>query len=321
MTQAFSEKKARRWVVLGTGGTIAGAAQRPDDLTGYTAGQVQVSDLLAGVPGLPALLGADALVVEQVAQVNSKDMDAALWQRLALRCAHWLAQEEVGGLLITHGTDTLEETAWFLARVLGPRKPVVLACAMRPATAHAPDGPQNLREAVAVLRDPQAQGVLVVCAGRVHSAQAVQKVHPYRLDPFDSGESGPLGWVEEGQVRWGRPCPAVLAHPQAQHALQRPAEQWPWVAVLHSHSGADARHVRAVLQAGVQGLVLAGTGNGTLHQAWQAALEQAEGVPVRLTSRCAQGVVVGAAHHWPLAELGLNAYKARIDLMLDLMGA
>lgn len=308
-------------MVLGTGGTIAGTAQRPEDLTGYTAGQIGVEALLQSVPGLSSWLGEDLCTHEQVAQLNSKDMDAATWQRLAERCAHWLAHPEVGGLLITHGTDTLEETAWFLQQVLAPRKPVVMTCAMRPASAHAPDGPQNLRDALTVLREPQAQGVVVVCAGRVHSAAAVQKVHPYRLDAFDSGEVGPLAWVEQSQVRWARPCPAGVPHPQAAQALRLPPAQWPWVAVLHSHGGADVRQLQALCQAGVQGLVLAGTGNGTLHQAWEAALAQAERLPVRLTSRCAQGVVVGGAKRWPLAAPGLNAYKARIDLMLDLMAS
>ena len=313
----------RQWVVLGTGGTIAGTAGRAEDHTGYSAAQLGVQALLEAVPGLQEALQGDVLVAEQVAQLDSKDMDPATWQALAGRCLHWLAQPQVGGLVITHGTDTLEETAWFLAQVLGTGKPVVLTCAMRPATALAPDGPQNLRDALAAVRDPGARGVLAVCAGRIHSAREVHKVHPYRLDAFHSGESGPRGWIEEGRVRWadsgGWPVPS--AHPHAGQALQRPVADWPWVALVLSHAGADARQVEALVGAGVQGLVVAGTGNGTVHQDLLAALDWAQqaGVAVRLCTRCPEGQIVGQASPLPSAPAGLQPCKARISLLLDLL--
>ena len=314
-------KKISQWVVLGTGGTIAGTAAAASDHTGYTAAQLGVVQLLSALPGIEQALAGDRLEVEQVAQLDSKDMDHTTWQALALRCQHWLAQSEVGGIVVTHGTDTLEETAWFLQQVLHSHKPVVLTCAMRPATALAPDGPQNLLDALTVVRDPEAQGVLLVCAGRIHSARDVQKVHPYRLDAFSSGEAGPLGWVEQAQVRWSRPCIAAEPHPHAQQALTQAAADWPWVDVLHSHAGADARRVRALVAAGVKGLVVAGTGNGTLHQSLLTPLSeaQAQGVTVRLVTRCAEGQIVGQPAALPLAPLGLNAYKARVSLVLDLM--
>jgi len=322
----LTEKKLRQWVVLGTGGTIAGTASHAGEHTGYRAAQLGVQALLESVPGLAEALQGETLLAEQVAQLDSKDMDAATWQVLAQRCQHWLAQPEVGGLLITHGTDTLEETAWFLQQVLPGDKPVVLTCAMRPATALMADGPQNLLDALAVLRSPQARGVLVVCAGRVHTARAVQKVHPYRLDAFSSGEAGPCGWVEQGQPRWaahGAPAPSDDRHhpARAAAALSRPVADWPWVAVLHSHAGVDARQVQALVAAGVRGLVVAGTGNGTLAASWAQALAQAEraGVTVRLCSRCRQGQVVGTPEGPALAPAGLNAYKARLSLMLELM--
>lgn len=321
----LTEKKLRQWVVLGTGGTIAGTASHAGEHTGYRAAQLGVQTLLDAVPGLAQALQGEVLQAEQVAQLDSKDMDNATWQALALRCQHWLAQPEVGGLLITHGTDTLEETAWFLQQVLISDKPVVLTCAMRPATALMADGPQNLLDALAVLRSPQARGVLVVCAGRIHTARAVHKVHPYRLDAFSSGQAGPCGWVEQGQPRWAHPLADELPPPalaaQRAAALTRPAADWPWVAVLHSHAGVDARQVQALVAAGVRGLVVAGTGNGTLAASWLAALTQAqrEGVAVRLCSRCSEGQVVGTPEGPALASAGLNAYKARISLMLELM--
>ena len=197
----------KRLVILGMGGTIAGRATQAGDNVGYLAGQVSVADLVRAVP----LLNDLALDVEQVAQLDSKDMDFAAWKALAARVAFHLERPEVAGIVITHGTDTIEETAFFLQSVLRPAKPVVLTCAMRPATALVPDGPQNVSDAVAVARHEDARGVVVVCAGQVHSADDVTKVHTYRVDAFDSGDAGPLGCVEEGQLRQFRPWPEARA--------------------------------------------------------------------------------------------------------------
>ena len=300
-------------VILGTGGTIAGTATDAGDNVGYTAGQRSVADLLAAVPGLAGL----PIEAEQVAQIDSKDMDMATWQQLARRAAAHLARPEVQGLVITHGTDTLEETAWLLQRVLAPAKPVVLVAAMRPATALMADGPQNLLDALAVLRTSGAQGVLAVLAGRVHAAGRVRKVHTYRLDAFDSGDAGPLGVVDEGVLRRFQPWPD--SGPALGLALlDVPAADWPWVEIVHSHAGAGPRAISALLTAGVQGLVLAATGNGTLHQALQPALDQAAaaGVPVWRCTRCATGVLVGS-DIGPAAAM--SPWQARVELMLKLL--
>lgn len=321
--QVGQTKKFGKWVVLGTGGTIAGTAASPTDHTGYTAAQLGVQHLLDAVPGLTDALQGDTLLGEQVAQLDSKDMDHATWQTLAQRCQHWLAQPEVGGVVITHGTDTLEETAWFLQQVLDSSKPVVITCAMRPATSLEADGPQNLLDALTVVRHPQVQGVLAVCAGHIHRARDVQKVHPYRLDAFSSGDAGLCGRVVQGHVEWVNADQASpeRPHANASQALARPIAQWPWVAVLHSHAAVDARQVQALVSAGVNGLVVAGTGNGTVHQNLLTALAQAQaqGVAVRLSTRCANGQIVGQPAALQTAPLGLNAYKARISLLLDLL--
>ena len=157
---------ASKIVVLGTGGTIAGTSVDAADNVGYTAAQLEVSSLVRAVPPLADV----PLEAEQVAQVDSKDMSHAVWRALALRCAHHLARPEVAGIVITHGTDTLEETAWFLQRVLAPAKPIVLTAAMRPATALQSDGPQNLLDAVCVARSAVASGVVAVLGGQVHGA-------------------------------------------------------------------------------------------------------------------------------------------------------
>ena len=185
-------------VILGTGGTIAGTAADAADNVGYTAAQLGVAELVGAIPPLATR----QLECEQVAQLDSKDMDFATWQRLAQRVAAHLARPEVRGIVITHGTDTLEETAYFLQRVLAPAKPVVMTAAMRPATSLQADGPQNLLDAVAVASDGVATGVLVTLAGGVHTAAQVRKVHTYRVDAFGSADGAKLGVVEEGVVRW-----------------------------------------------------------------------------------------------------------------------
>ncbi|MGH8819771.1 MAG: asparaginase, partial [Rhodoferax sp.] len=243
-------------VVLGTGGTIAGTAASAGDNIGYAAAQVGVVQLLDAIPALGAALGGHALVTEQVAQIDSKDMSFAVWQQLAGRAAHWLAQSEVQGIVITHGTDTLEETAYFLQSVLHPAKPVVLTCAMRPATAVAPDGPQNVLDAVAVAIHPGARGVVAVCAGAIHSALDVQKVHPYQVNAFSSGDAGVLGYVEEGGLRLFRNWPETKTGP-SQSAIENivNTSHWPRVEIVMNYAGANGAVVQALVAQGVQGLV------------------------------------------------------------------
>lgn len=312
---------AGKIVVLGTGGTIAGLGTGGAGHLNYRAAQLGIDRLVAAVPALAGV----PLHMEQVAQVDSKDMDAAVWQQVAARCAHWLADPQTVGVVITHGTDTLEETAYFLEQVLAPTRPVVLTCAMRPADALMADGPQNLLDAVCVAGHPQARGVLAVCAGRVHAAQAVTKVHPYRLDAFDSGEAGPVAVVEEGRVRSLRPWPVSAAPGDKLLAAvaATPADHWPRVEIVMNHAGADGGVVDALVTRGVRGLVAAGTGNGTLSKGLTEALHRAQqqGVQVLRTTRCAWGEVVphdgDAFPHAP----GLTPVKARVALQLRLLAA
>jgi len=314
-------------VILGTGGTIAGTAAQAGDNIGYRAAQLGVDQLIRSVGTLSSALGAGDLVTEQVAQVDSKDMSFPVWRELALRCDHWLADPAVRGIVITHGTDTLEETAWFLQSVLQPRKPVVLTCAMRPATALVPDGPQNMLDAVTVALDPGAAGVVAVCAGVVHSARDVRKDHPYRLDAFSSGDAGPLGYVEENAVRWlindkKVPVPVVGWSSSAIRSIAS-SMPWPRVEIVMNYAGASGAVVDGLVRDGVQGLVAAGTGNGTLHADLEAALirAQAAGVKIVRATRCAQGRVVPHSGDRIADSNGLSPVKARVTLMLALLGA
>ena len=317
-------------MVLATGGTIAGTAASADDSVGYCAAQLGVGELLQAAA---VRSGATYDVIgEEVARVDSKDMDFAVWRHLLQRVGHWLARADVRSVVVTHGTDTLEETAWFLHLALDARmlstKPVVLTCAMRPATSSAADGPQNLRDAVAVAACPEARGVLAVCAGVVHGATDVQKAHTYRLDAFDSGDAGPLGYVEDGGLRmvraWPDP-PQVRAWATAEAIGS--AEHWPRVEIIMNHVGMDGAIVPALLAHGerscnpVHGLVVAGTGNGSLHHALEKELlhARASGLQVVRATRCARGRVIPVPDQAISDSAGQSPVKARVSMLLRLM--
>ena len=323
----MSDQKAsgdRRVVVLGTGGTIAGRAASSGDNIGYVAGQVGVAELLTGIE---APLGV-ALESEQVAQLDSKDMEFSVWCALARRCAQALADPMVAGVVVTHGTDTLEETAFFLHSVLAASKPVVLTCAMRPASALSPDGPQNVRDAIAVATTPEARGVSVVCAGVVHAAVDVQKVHTYRMDAFDSGDAGPLGFVEEGRMRLTRAWPQSGPGVAAVHDWPQDLDP-PRVEIVFSHAGARGALIDSLVAqrtegvpGATRGLVLAATGNGTLHREIEQAASRAQavGVGVVRATRCSQGRILAKPGDSIPDAGALSPVKARVRLQLELLG-
>ena len=308
-------------MILGTGGTIAGMASNAASHIDYTAAQVGVSQLVGAIAGLSA-----QVETEQVAQIDSKDMSFEVWTALANRVQQHLAQNDVQGVVITHGTDTLEETAYFLQAVLNPVKPVVLTCAMRPASALAPDGPQNILDAVTVAKHEGAQGVVVVCAGHIHSALDVQKIHTYQLNAFGSGEAGLIGFIEENSLKLVRNWPfdqQIRAQAAPENiAILNAIKSWPQVEIVMNYAGASGVVVDALVAQGVQGLVLAGTGNGTLHHALEAALlkAQAQGIQIVRATRCTQGRVLPRVDDRFPASNGLSPVKTRTALMLRLMG-
>jgi len=304
-------------VVLGMGGTIAGTSPVPGDDSRYEAARLGAAELLAALPGL-----GQPLACEQVAQLDSKDMDYPSWRRLALCAAHHLARPEVAGVVVTHGTDTLEETAYFLHRVLVAAKPLVLTAAMRPATSREADGPRNLSDAVSLARHAGARGVVVAMAGQVFGALDVRKVHPTRLDAFGAGDAGPLARWEGDSLHVLRSWPQVHDAPGFDPArLPRPGAPWPWVEVVRNQVGVGGGAVRALCAAGVQGLVAAGTGNGSLHHDLESALvaAQSAGVEVVRSTLCTEGAVLARPGD-RLPDAGsLTPAKARIDLMLRLL--
>ena len=305
-------------VIIGTGGTIAGTAANSADSLGYTAGTLKPAQLVAAVPALAAY----TIETVALAQVDSKDMEPAIWQALARECTQQLARADVAGVVVTHGTDTLEETAYFLHRTVRADKPLVLTAAMRPATALSADGPQNLLDAVRVALTAGAQGVLAVLAGRVLAGADLRKVHGWVVDAFSSGDAGPLAVVQGEAVRLLRPWPAAPLHRAGIHAHQ--AARWPLVEIVTSHAGARGEMLTAIVDAGAAGIVISGTGNGSVHRSLLAAAvaAQARGVSVIRASRCLLGGVVNGqpAEQDQIPSAGtLTPYQARIELMLDLL--
>lgn len=318
----------RRVVILGTGGTIAGTAQDPSREWAYQAAQLSVSQL---VDAVPALRG-ESLEALQVAQVDSKDMSWSVWRALGRALSAHLARDDVAGVVITHGTDTLEETAYLLHALHDGVKPVVLTAAMFPATSPHADGPSNLRDAVGVVQEAARRGlggVVVVMNGRVWAARDVRKSHSRALDAFDGGGASPLvllrrqesapveevwpaAWPSCGRSGWG----CLEADP-------------PRVEIVCSHADADGWVVQAMLahaQASgipLDGIVVAGTGHGTMHEGLAEALREAagRGVTVWRSSRVARGgVLPREGDEWP-AVPQLTAAQARVALTLSLLGA
>lgn len=322
-TSTSASRALPRIAVLATGGTIAGAAPDATNTSGYQAGVVGVGQLLAAVPSLAAVANVQA---EQVASVDSKDMALSLWSTLAQRINTLLASDEVDGVVVTHGTDTLEETAYLLHLGVKSDKPVVLTAAMRPSSALSADGPLNLLNAVIVAGNAKArgQGVLVAFNNRIHSARDVVKTSTYAVDAFQSPEIGALGWVQDGRVEFQRSV--VRPHTGATPFLIGSNNAaWPLVEVVTSYAGVSRVAIDALVSAGVKGIVVAGTGNGSIHSTVQTALAEAaaKGIAIVRSSRVGSGHVMrnGAAADDALSFVtagALNPYKARVLLMLAL---
>ena len=309
-----------RLLLLATGGTIAGCADDSATLNDYTAGVLGGDALLAAVPKLQDLA---TISVEQIANVDSADLLFAHWRALVVRIrAAFAADPELAGVVITHGTNTLEETAWLLQLLIDDPRPVVLVGAMRPATALSADGPLNLYQSVQVAVSPEARGhgVLVVMDGQIHGARDVTKVATQGVGAFASPGSGPLGWVDDAGVH----LPMAPGSRQVPFAELRLPEQWPSAAILYGCVEPEPLMLTACLNAGVEGLVFTGTGAGQLSAAERSALQAwQETRPLMLrANRCGSGPVHNNPDDDRLGLLpagSLNAQKARVLLLLALL--
>lgn len=309
--------------LLGTGGTIAATSGNPTNVAGYSVTK-PVDALLEAVPELSTVA---SIYPQQVFNVDSRDITNAMLLRLARAVHRALAQPGIDGVVITHGTDTLEETAYFLSLVVQSEKPVVLVGAMRPASAISADGPLNLYNALVVATSLKARGlgVLVTLNDEIHAARFVSKASTTRLDAFTSGNQGALGTVHNGIVQFdqrpARGWPLAGSH-ETGFALTG-LKQLPRVDILYDHQDAGRHLYEASIHAGVQGLVVAACGDGGLtpRAAQGLRLATRHGIVCVRASRTGSGRVSSASYDtrqkWVSAN-SLNPQKARILLMLAL---
>ncbi|ENT3664686.1 type II asparaginase [Campylobacter jejuni] len=314
-------KKAKsRIAILGTGGTIAGFIDSTIATTGYTAGAIDIDVLIKAVPQIRDL--AD-ISWEQIANIDSSNMCDEIWLRLAKKIAKLFA-EGIDGVVITHGTDTMEETAYFLNLTIKSDKPVVLVGAMRPSTAISADGPKNLYNAVALVANKEAKnkGVMVAINDKILSARGVVKTHSLNVDAFSSPDFGDLGYIVDGKVFFYNNVTKA-------HAKNAPFDvskltSLPKVDILYSYSN-DGSGVaaKALFEHGTKGIVVAGSGAGSIHKNQKDVLKELlkKGLKVVVSSRVVAGCVAVSDSDEKLGFISaedLNPQKARVLLILAL---
>lgn len=322
LTAQAQTAKLPNVVILATGGTIAGTGATSTTTVGYTAATVGVQTLIQAVPELTKVANVTG---EQVFQIASENMGNGEWLTLAKRVNVLLAQPNVDGIVITHGTDTLEETAYFLDLVVKSRKPVVLVGSMRPSTALSADGPINLYNAVILAGTPEAvgKGVLVAMNDQIHAARDVTKTNTSTPDTFKTPELGMLGYFQGSH--------AFFYHqPIRKHTIDTEFDvskltALPQVDIAYGYANVGPVVVEALTAAGAKGIIHAGVGDGSLATKVIPALKaaRAKGVVIVRASRVGQGILArnGEANDDLLdfvAADTLNPQKARILLMLAL---
>jgi L-asparaginase len=308
-------------VVLATGGTIAGAAAS-DVQAGYTSGQVGVEQLLAAVPQAKKLAN---LKGEQISNIGSQDMNDEVWLKLARRINELVAKSDVDGIVITHGTDTIEESAYFLNLVVKSKKPVVLTAAMRPSTALSADGPLNFYNAVAVAANKEAvgRGVLVVVNDWIHGASSLTKTSTTAVQTFLSPVRGLIGTVAYGDAEWYR-GPVGKNTADSDFSLDK-VTALPRVDIIMAYENMDGALIDAAVASGAKGIVIAGVGNGNMTEGALKALsaQAKKGIICVRSSRVATGnvgrnVEVDDDKMGLVASLDLNPQKSRVLLRLAL---
>jgi L-asparaginase len=319
---ATAQAKKPKIVIVATGGTIAGASGAATD-AGYTSGAVGIDQLVAAVPQMKDIV---TIAGEQIASIGSQDMNDEVWLKLGKRVNEILAQPDVTGVAITHGTDTMEETSYFLHLIVKSDKPVVLTGSMRPSTAMSADGPLNIYNAVAIAADPQAvgRGVMVTVDDDIHSAHDIVKFHTTDVGTMRSGEAGLLGATLFGKNTWYR-TPAGV-HGKASDLSIDGVNALPRVDIIYAHANMSPDIISSAVANGAKGLVIAGVGDGNMTapalEAVKAAI--AKGVVVVRSSRVNGGIIrrnieVSDDQLGTVASMELNPAKARVLLQLVLL--
>lgn len=315
----MTTQKLPKVAILATGGTIAGKAASAAATTGYVPGSATVTDIVESVPVLAEL--AD-IVTEQICNIGSEDMTDDVWDKLSIAVQRYLDDDSFTGVVITHGTDTLEETGFLLNLVLSSEKPVILVGSMRPATAISADGPMNIIEAVKVAICPEAKGkgVLAVMNDEIHGLRDVTKTNTTNVDTFKSRLFGALGTVTGGIPYFFKQT--VKPHTTQTEFTVDDVKDLPRVDIIYAHANQDSALIDAAVEAGAKGIIYAGMGNGSIHKNAFVGLERAanKGVLVVRSSRTGSGLVVDSNSEWQnfINAGSLNPQKARVLLQLAL---
>lgn len=314
-------QKLPRIKILATGGTIAGQGASADR-SAYTAGQLPIKDLIAAVPGIDKVAEISG---EQISNVGSQDMTVDIWIKLNKRINEIYKNNEADGIVITHGTDTQEETAYFLSLTVRYDKPVIITGSMRPATAISADGPKNLYDAVTLAASKQAahSGVLLVFNEYIFTGRSAVKTSTTHLNAFTAPNNGPIGQVYDGKV-------ILYETPVRKANKNTPFDitgltTLPEVAIVELYADAPATAINAYVASGVKGIVTGGLGNGNLNKVNSDAAASAvkKGIAVARASRVPSGRVT-LFDETDDQKLGtivtddLIPQKARILLMLGL---
>lgn len=316
---AFAQKP--RVHILATGGTIAGAGSSATK-TNYTAGQVAIGTLLDAVPEIKEIADVTG---EQIVRIGSQDMNDVVWLTLAKRINEIFEKNQADAVVITHGTDTMEETAFFLQLTVKSNKPVIMVGAMRPSTALSADGPLNLYNAVVAAAAPESvgKGVIVAMNNYLVSASDVTKSNTVQPETFIGANSGPLGYILNGKVFYNHV--SNRKHTVASVFDVRNLSELPKVGIVYSYSNVDAEITRALINSGYKGIIHAGVGNGNIHKDVFPLLVEARGknILVVRASRVPFGpstldAEVDDAKYRFIASQNLNPQKARVLLMLGL---
>jgi len=308
--------------ILATGGTIAGSADNQTSV-GYTSGAVGIDVLVNAVPTLKNIARISG---EQIASIGSQDMSDAVWLKLAKRINEILAGDSVDGVVITHGTDTMEETAYFLNLVVRSDKPVVLTGSMRPSTALSADGPLNIYNAVAVAGDPSSRGrgVLVAANDDVHSGRDITKTNTTSVQTFMSPQYGLIGTTLYGRQTFFR-FP-YKKHTTGSVFAVTDIASMPRVDIIYAHADMSPDLIDAAVKNGAKGMVVAGVGDGNMTTPALEALARA----VKAGVVCVRSSRVATGRTWRNSEIDDDKYglvaagellpsKARVLLKLALM--
>ena len=308
--------KGTKIMMIGTGGTIAGTGNGSSALTEYRAGSIGVDDLMQAVPALEEYGPFESV---QFSNIDSSEMSPYRWGHLAMLVNEVAKRDDIGGIVITHGTDTMEETAYFLQLTVNTCKPVVMTGSMRPATALSADGPMNLLQAVQVARSKNAwnQGVLVVMNGYIDSAREVAKLHTTDVATFGNTQLGHMGCVQNGQAYfYYTPC---RKHTSESEFILHNEVEFPAVGIVNLYGGMDTEILNMVASRS-QGLVIGGFGHGTLPQGVRDTLKKIA-IPKVRSSRIGNGIVSSNSSDVKegfIVSDSLSPVKARILLMLAL---